>query len=727
MSDSTNLQELLTLKPLEVESITFAEYLSRLKDHPEMGMSAPSVLLRAIANLGEVDINEAPVERRPYLRMLKKMRISSFKAFDKVKGSQKTVARIMNHLAAAASNGYQLHLAIVLKGAPGSGKSFLSETIKDALEGQIVYAIDGCPIHENPINLLNLLDRNTVTAIAKSIGMDEETAKTNGHLSLKDLLAASGSPCKTCWSQVMEGEHKDSPNLANVKIKALRISSRKFGIGTWLSDEPLENALRRGSRGLVSIPEMFSKSLGSNGKSNKSELDVMLTATNDRRIALIAGVNGKPSNSFDVDDDNTTWLPLDAVIVGETNDGEYDQFIKNHPDPNKFTRRFYVMNVPYNTSVSEEELAYRDFLANMPKLPHFDPMALKMLALFGVISRLKKAHEVDIVSRARMYDGEELVIEKKAGTSNLASGSGSGPNSGKPERKFWSVQEFWAQAGDDEGMSGLSMPLMLGAISQLVEIALKSGSDKACASSLDVLGYLKAKVKQLKSTPGITKQEEEVYANCEEYLSSKEPNKPGILEAEYRRVLRRQFLEVMAPEFEDRASEIFAKYRDHANAFARGDRTVETVSTNETGYVSRRKVEVDTAFLSDVEKWMGISSFDEQKAFRMALEAEILSVVRSQMAKPGDKTSSSDEDSSQEDVTISWRTFTKLAQGITAKLNDMSAQRLERILKPEIELSDDDRILRKEVFDKFESLGYCPHCVTKAITYFKDYQLWKQS
>ena len=91
MSDSTNLQELLTLKPLEVESITFAEYLSRLKDHPEMGMSAPSVLLRAIANLGEVDINEAPVERRPYLRMLKKMRISSFKAFDKVKGSQKAI------------------------------------------------------------------------------------------------------------------------------------------------------------------------------------------------------------------------------------------------------------------------------------------------------------------------------------------------------------------------------------------------------------------------------------------------------------------------------------------------------------------------------------------------------------------------------------------------------------------------------------------------------------
>ncbi len=46
-------------------------------------------------------------------------------------------------------------------------------------------------------------------------------------------------------------------------------------------------------------------------------------------------------------------------------------------------------------------------------LSHLDPMTLKIAALLAVISRMKKEQEVDIVSRARMYDGEQLVVEMK--------------------------------------------------------------------------------------------------------------------------------------------------------------------------------------------------------------------------------------------------------------------------------------------------------------------------
>ena len=64
------------------------------------------MLIRAIEHRGEVEIDSGPPERRPYLRMLAKMRVSSWKAFDHIKGSQRTVALLMEHLHNAAQNGF---------------------------------------------------------------------------------------------------------------------------------------------------------------------------------------------------------------------------------------------------------------------------------------------------------------------------------------------------------------------------------------------------------------------------------------------------------------------------------------------------------------------------------------------------------------------------------------------------------------------------------------------
>ena len=82
--------------------------------------------------------------------------------------------------------------------------------------------------------------------------------------------------------------------------------------------------------------------------------------------------------------------PLDCVMIGQTNDGAYDRFIKEQADPNKFTRRLQIINVPYITSVSEEEALYEEFIEAMRDKPHFDPMTLKIAALLAVISRMKQ-------------------------------------------------------------------------------------------------------------------------------------------------------------------------------------------------------------------------------------------------------------------------------------------------------------------------------------------------
>ncbi len=695
MSEIDQLRTLLGLQPTKAEEITFGEFLVRLKTKPHIAQTAASLLVHAIESKGE--ITDALPERRPYLQMLKQFGVTPYKAFDHVRGSQRTVHRILNHLRAAAANGYQLRLALILRGGPGSGKSFLIDAFKEVLEGQIVYTVAGCPVHENPINLLNLLPEAKQQEIAKHLGIENV---------LKDVMATAGRPCQHCWKQLMHGKDEKNPNLFDVQVHAMRLSSREFGISTWTPSapgqgEPLTTALQKGSRGIIDMPEIFAVTTPAQGQA--SELDVLLEATNDRRIL--------------------GTLPLDAVLLGQTNPGSWDAFIKSQKDPNKFTRRLHVMDVPYILSVTEEELAYRDFIGQMKERPHIDPMALKMAALLAVISRMKKDHEVDIVTRARMYDGETLIKVKKnpTGISNELPGgawegtlSTSSRSTPKVEKEFWSVPDLWRQAGADEGMYGLNMADMLSIVSQAIDFYLKRKPQ--FLSSLRMIAFLRAKVSELSNKPGLTDKEKEVLKNCLEFLkpATSKTDKPGIIEDEYRRVLRRELLSVVAPDFEDRAAELFQKYRLHSKHYAQGTRSFQDPNDRS------RKIDVDTDFLDLIDRWCGDTSSETRDKARLALEAELFDLVRDNQKrfKAGDQAAT-------EDLQLDWKSLPRLEKGISAMLNEEIAKKVERILRPEFELKEAELIHRKESLERFRALGYSEHSLEEALQYIKDYELWK--
>jgi len=762
-NNEQDLQKLLGLESVVVETIKFGEFLKRLKDKPETADTAAATLVRAIESKGEVDIRTAPEALRPHLTMLKKMGVPSWKAFKKVRGSQRTVARIMRDLRAAAANGMQLRLAYLLKGGPGSGKGYLADAFKEALEGEIVYAVKGCPVHENPVNLLNLLSIDQIETIAEMLGLTkaqrvaqaEQAGKGEKPLpSLHDLLATSGQPCQVCWSQIMEGlPEGQKPNLLNVEIEGLRLSSRKFGIATWSKNCTLAQALRQGSRGVVDMPEIFgSAAVGANAAGATDELDLLLEATNDRRIPAgcspdeVPGHDCKDHDGHDhkVKVSRSGFEPLDCVMIGQTNDGSYDRFIKEQADPNKFTRRLQIVPVPYITSVSEEEGAYGDHIGEMRDKPHFDPMTLKIAALLAVISRMKKDHEVDAVTRARMYDGEQLVVEMKNPTSSQSTGpyggalsTGYGSSQEKKEVRYWSVGQFWAEAGEDEGMYGLNMPAMLKLMSEIVELVLRApnapkaanavnavNGDK-CISTLEMLQFLRARLAQLQKTPGLTKKEEEVLKNCLEFLKAPTSieSKAGLIEEEYRRVLRRQFLDVMAPDFDRRATEIFERYRVHARAFSSGEKKCKEM-VEQGGKKVERLVDVSTDFLSDIETWMKLSYGNDREVFRRSVETQITPYLLAEVER---KEADGGDNSGAEKVELTWRSLPKLADGIRAKLNDETSKKLGRLLKSEIDLNDEEKTQRKEALERFSKLGYCEHCRQVALTYFNDYQLWKLS
>lgn len=729
MSDVTQLRELLGLAGVKQGDLKFQEFLLALKDHPEYADTAASMLIRAIESRGEIEIDDAPPERRPYLRMLAKMRVSSWKAFDHIKGSQRTVALLLEHLYNASQNGLQLRLAIILKGGPASGKGALAMAIKDTLEGELVHSVAGCPVHENPINLLTLLPPERVDSLAQALGMTDEDAKKAGKPSLRQLVATAGRPCHHCWTQVM-GEGKDAktePNLGDVMVEHVRLSSRNFGISTWSGQETLLSVLKRGSRGIVDMPEIFSLGAGPGG--TNPELDLLLEATNDRRIpGMGSNEVALPGSPFKIANPNaidTGWMPLDAILIGQTNDGAWDAFMGAQKDKDKFTRRMAVIQVPYNTSVTEEEAAYRDAVNAMRDQPHFDPMALKLLALTAVISRMKVQHDVDVVTRARMYDGEQLRVEKKpkttTGSTGGAASTGTAGTLGTTEKAYWHVGEFWQDAGADEGMFGLNMADMFKIVSEVTEGALDSKHKSV--SAIGLINYLRGKIAEMKKQPGLTKKQEEVLAAVEGYLKgpkSYSDREVGLIEKEYRRVLVRQLFEVASPDFDRRATELFQRYRMHAKAYSIGDKTLRE-DVVQAGVPSTRTVKVDVAFLDEMDKWMGMTTDKDRDAFRRSIETRIGLATQMQLEEDEAGLKTSDRD------IITWQSLQEIADGIRKKLNSETAKVLENLLKSEIELDEEQKRLRRETLERFDKLGYNDYTRQQALTYFRDYKLWIQS
>lgn len=694
---STILDKLLSLLGLESpenETMRFGDYLTRLRHQQDLAGTAYSVFVRAIHKMGEIDIEREPPMRRPYLRMLKEQGIPLPAAFNHVRGHQRTFARILNQAISADSGGYQLFLAMLLLGGPGCGKSLIGKALREVMEGQVIYTVDGCPVRENPLNLLTLLPPARLEEIARALDMtDSEEQRKEGRTSLNLLMTHAKQPCHHCWSMVQSTQGEGRISLFDIKITGTRLSSRTGGVSVWTRGQDLQEAIKWGSGGIISLEDMCAPPDVPGGVND--ELDDLHTVTNDRVLR----------------DSEGQVFPIDTIIVGETNPGAHEAFLKCQTDPMRYTRCLYTMNVPYGTSVTDEELIYGDHLRTMRKIPHFDPMALKLAALLAVMSRMKKDHEVDIVTRARMYDGERLVKEKANPTkTNDTTRAGSKTSVGS---KFWTVAEFWETAGDDEGMYGLTLPTMKGIISQIADDNIHTG----CVSSIRLINFLRERIGLLKKEAGRTPKEMEILKNCEEFLRppADRTSKPGLLEQEYRRVLIRQLIEIVSPEFEDQAAALFERYRMHAGALIRGEKEVNELAVV-NGHFIQRPVKVDSSFLDELDTWMGHSKQDQKDQFRRSIEVAIKGALTTNNGGAG-----------TEPVSVTWRTLPKLEQGIIAKLNADAAKRLEMILKLEIELGEQDKLFRRQALARLDSLGYCPHCREEALCYAKDYELWKLS
>jgi len=260
-------------------------YLEKVKADPTVPKLAHARLYDTIMKPGVRDIHEnsdAHVKR-----LYKDESIKLYDFFtDEFFGIEKTVSQIVRYFHAASLKGEESRQVLYLMGPVGSGKSSLVEKLHRGLEESApFYAIEGCPMFEEP---LHLIPRHLRKEFEKMLGVHIE-----------------GDLCPVCRYKLI---HEYAGKYEEFPVYTAEFSKRsRVGIGVVPPVDPnnqdtsvligsediskldlysegdprvleLNGALNIGNRGVVEFIEVF--------KNEIEYLHCMITATQERWCPL---------------------------------------------------------------------------------------------------------------------------------------------------------------------------------------------------------------------------------------------------------------------------------------------------------------------------------------------------------------------------------------------------------------------------------------------------------
>lgn len=405
---------------------------------------------------------------------------------------------------------------LLLMGPVSGGKSTLVTLLKRGLEQYsrtdegAVYAIEGCPMHEDPLHLIPLELR---PELERELGVRIE-----------------GNLCPSCQMRLKTEYDGD---IEQVRVQRVLLSEEeRVGIGTFSPSDPKSQDIAdlTGSIDFSTITEYGSESDprayrfdGELNKANRGLMEFQEMLKCDEKflwnlLSLTQEGNFKAGRF--------ALISADEMIIAHTNESEYKAFISNKKNE-ALQSRMIVMPVPYNLKVSEEEKIYAKLIAQSDmKHVHIAPHALRAAAIFSVLTRLKESKKqgMDLIKKLRMYDGEEVEGYKEADLKEMQN-------------------EFL-----DEGMSGVDPRYVINRISS----ALIKG-DLQCMNALDVLRAIKD---GLDTHASITKEERERYLNF-----------IAIARKEYDTLAKSEVQKAFVYSFEESAKTLFENYLDNIEAF----------------------------------------------------------------------------------------------------------------------------------------------------------------
>ena len=521
---------------------TFAEYLDIVKQHPEVAQTAHSRVYNMIKSAG---ITEKNGEK-------------AYNFFgEEIFGLEDAMEKLVEEYFHPAAKRLDVKKRILLLMGPVSGgKSTIVTLLKRGLENYTrtdagaVYAIKGCPMHEDP---LHLIPNHLRDDFYQEYGIQIE---------------GSLSPLNT-----MRLETEYHGRIEDVMIERIFFSEdKRVGIGTFSPSDPKSQDIAdlTGSIDFSTIAEYGSESdpraYRFDGELNKANRGMMefqeMLKCDDKFLWHLLSLTQE--GNFKAG--RFALISADELIVAHTNEAEYRTFISNKKNE-ALHSRIIVMPIPYNLKVSDEERIYKKMIRQSDlKDIHIAPHALKVAAIFSILTRLKKPKKqgIDLIKKMRLYDGESIEDGNKINVDELKN-------------------EF-----PDEGLTGIDPRYVINRISSaIIRKEVKS------INALDVLRSLKEGLDQ---HPSITQEDKEEYLN---YIA--------VARKEYDEIAKKEVQKAFVYSYEESAKTLMDNYLDNVEAYCNNNKlrdplTGEEMSPNEK-------------LMRSIEEQIGISE-NAKKAFR---------------------------------------------------------------------------------------------------------------
>jgi serine protein kinase len=274
----------------------------------------------------------------------------------------------------------------------------------------------------------------------------------------------------------------------------------------------------------------------------------------------------------------------DVVVVAHTNEYEYNAYFSNKENEAMIDRMF-VVKVPYNLQVSQEVRIYEkliqqsqfsDETEDLSKV-HIAPHALRVAAMFAVLSRLKppKKSGLSLMTKMKLYDGERQVGDWD-------------------QRHVKELREEYP----DEGMTGVSPRFIINRLSA----AMVKG--KQCITPIDILRSIR---------DGLT-----------EYTSNEEERKKLLtflddVRKEYDEQIKKEVQRFFVYSYEEAAHTLLENYLDNVDAYCNKTKVRDPITGEE--------MDPDEKLMRSIEEQIGVSE-NAKREFREGIMRSVASLAR---------------------------------------------------------------------------------------------------
>jgi len=539
----------------------FLEYLDLVRENPSVVKHAHKRLNDTIEGFGvSVIPDEDPRKRKVFDGDNLKM-YEYFK--DEFFGHERVIAKIMRFLKSAALKGEESRQVLLLMGPVGSGKSALAEHIKKAVEhAEPFYHLKDDPQRGEP---LQLIPRSLRPEFEELLGVkiEGDLSPVARHVLLEKYKGEyeKFQVVQSTFSQrARRGVAVVPPMDANSQDVSVLIGSEDISkLDKFSEDDPrilsLNGAFNVGNRGIVELVEVF--------KNEIEFLHTIITATQEKRV---------PSPG------KHDMIYFDGVILAHCNEAEWNRFRAQHTNE-AILDRIVKINVPYVLELAQEMKIYEKILKKSDFKAHIAPHTIKVASMFSVMSRLKPTQKCDIMTKMKIYNGEEVIEKGRV--------------------KKIDIKDL-REESRDEGMNGISTRFIMKAIDNAL-----SDSDKSFITPISVMSAITKQVQEQVI-------DEEFRTRCLELIQK-------VVREEYLKILETEIAKAFVTAYEEQAQSLFDNYLDNAEA--------HTTRQKIKDRVTREEREPDEKFMRAIEEQIGIVA-SSRDGFRSDVTAYMFAKMR---------------------------------------------------------------------------------------------------